>query len=125
MTRPRTLFAALLATAAMSLTACATGSANGEEKDDSKVVTEPDANAFPVTVEHAYGETTIEAEPKRVVTLGWTDQDTALSLGIVPIGATDISWGGNDKGSTPWFDAKLEELGGEQPERLSDTDGVP
>ncbi|QIX25344.1 iron-siderophore ABC transporter substrate-binding protein [Nocardioides sp. JQ2195] len=125
MSRPRTLFVALMAAAALSLTACSTGSADGDEAPDSKAVTEPDANAFPVTVEHAYGESTIESEPQRVVTLGWTDQDTALSLGVVPIGATDISWGGNEHGSTPWFDAELEELDGEQPERLSDADGVP
>ncbi|KRF12330.1 hypothetical protein ASG90_15220 [Nocardioides sp. Soil797] len=125
MSRPRTLFVALMAAAALSLSACSTGAADGDEAPDSKAVTKPDADAFPVTVEHAYGESTIESEPKRVVTLGWTDQDTALALGVVPIGATDITWGGNEDGSTPWFDAKLEELGGEQPTRLSDADGVP
>ena len=126
MLRARTLFAVVMATAALSLTACSTGSTDGDDDvADSKAVTQPDANAFPVTLEHAYGETTIEAEPQRVVTLGWTDQDTALSLGVAPIGATDISWGGNEKGSTPWYDAKLSELDAEQPQRLSDADGVP
>ena len=62
--------------------------------------TSVDADAFPVTIEHAFGETTIEAEPTRVATLGWTDQDSALALGVVPVGATKITWGGNEAGST-------------------------
>lgn len=43
--------------------------------------------AYPVTITHALGETTIAAEPSRVVTLGTTETDAVLSLGIVPVGA--------------------------------------
>lgn len=45
-----------------------------------------DAGAFPVTVEHAFGSTTIEQAPKRVFTLGYTDHDYVLALGLVPVG---------------------------------------
>ncbi|GAB3422812.1 ABC transporter substrate-binding protein [Flindersiella endophytica] len=45
-----------------------------------------DAGAFPVTVEHAFGSTTIEQAPKRVFTLGYTDHDYVLALGVVPVG---------------------------------------
>ncbi|HET6547882.1 MAG TPA: hypothetical protein VFG79_05485, partial [Solirubrobacter sp.] len=31
--------------------------------------------AFPVAVEHKFGTTEIATEPKRVVTVGYTDQD--------------------------------------------------
>jgi len=48
-----------------------------------------------------------------------------LSLGVVPVGSTKLTWGGNDAGSSDWFDAKLAELGGEQPVRYDDTSGAP
>ena len=40
----------------------------------------PSADAFPVTIEHAYGSTVLEAPPERVATLGlqWTDVLLAL-----------------------------------------------
>ena len=49
-----------------------------------------------MTIDHAYGSTTIEEEPQRVATLGWSDQDHALALGVVPVGATKLTWGGNE-----------------------------
>ena len=116
MTRTLRLGAAA-ALAVAALTACSTGSTT----DDADSATEPttntsaDADAFPVTIEHALGETTIEEEPTRVATLGWTDQDHALALGVVPVGATAITWGGNEPGSTAWFDAAIEEAGAEAP----------
>jgi iron complex transport system substrate-binding protein len=81
--------------------------------------------AYPVTVEHAFGRTTIDREPRRVATLGWTDQDHAVALGVVPIGATKLTWGGNGAGSSDWFDDALTALGGRAPTRYDDTDGVP
>lgn len=57
--------------------------------------------AFPVTVEHFLGSTTIDAQPSRVVTLGdFTDLDTLVALGVTPVafGFTD-SW---ETGLTPW-----------------------
>lgn len=44
--------------------------------------------AFPVTIEHKYGTTTIEEPPDRVVTIGLTDQDALLALGVVPVATT-------------------------------------
>lgn len=124
MKRPQALAACVAAVTAIALAGCSTGSAQ-DTKETPDAGTTADPNAFPVTIEHAYGETTIKDEPKRVATLGWSDQDTVLSLGVVPIGAVEVTWGGNDNKSTPWFDEKLEKLGGEQPERYSDADGAP
>ncbi|WP_018348685.1 iron-siderophore ABC transporter substrate-binding protein [Longispora albida] len=47
------------------------------------------AGSFPVTVDHKYGSTTVKAEPKKVVTLGLSDQDAVLALGVRPVGSVD------------------------------------
>ena len=104
-----------LALGASVLAGCTTGSTEATRRPGPGDRAQVDADAFPVTIEHAFGETTIEEEPNRVATLGWTDQDMALSLGVVPVGATKLTWGGNDAGSSDWFDAELEELGAEAP----------
>lgn len=44
---------------------------------------------FPVSVAHKYGTTVIPKAPKRIVTLGLSDQDAVLALGVRPVGAVD------------------------------------
>jgi iron complex transport system substrate-binding protein len=112
------------ATGSLLLTGCSTGSTDAGEEDAASS-TKAEAGAFPVTIEHAYGKTTIDEEPKRVATLGWTDQDHALALGVVPVGATKLTWGGNEAGSSAWFDDALEDAGAQAPVRYDDSDGVP
>ena len=124
----RTLAAPLAAATLLvaALTGCSTGSTDtAADAADPTTTTSVDPDAFPVTIGHALGETTIEAEPTRVATLGWTDQDSAVALGVVPVGATKITWGGNEAGSTAWFDAAIEEAGAEAPVRYDDADGAP
>lgn len=114
------VLAALLA----AVTACSTGSTTSTSSEPAQVA-KAESNSFPVTIKHAYGSTTITEQPQRIATLGWSDHDMLLSLGVVPVGATAITWGGNAQQSTRWFDAQLKELGGEQPVRYSDADGAP
>ena len=92
MKRLRTL-ALALSLGALALTGCATGSTDDDDAGTSN--TKAEADAFPVTIEHAFGSTTIKYEPKRVATLGWSDQDHVAALGVVPVGATKITYGGN------------------------------
>lgn len=69
---------------------------------------EPPAAAtstFPVTVTHSLGSTTIPAEPVRVVTLGPSDADAALALGVVPVAIH--SRYGFERGVGPWAEEKL------------------
>ncbi|EFL13778.1 conserved hypothetical protein, partial [Streptomyces sp. C] len=40
------------------------------------------AGAFPVTVEHAFGTTEVTKAPRRVVSVGYTDDQAVLALGI-------------------------------------------
>ena len=82
----------------------------------------PEESAFPVTITHKYGETTIEKAPERVVCLGLTDQDTLLALGIVPVGVT--YWFGDEElqGIYPWAQDRLGDA--DLPTLLHDTNGV-
>jgi iron-siderophore transport system substrate-binding protein len=73
----------------------------------------PSAAGFPVTVEHEYGTTRIEAPPERVVTVGYTDHDFALALGVRPVAVRE--WLGGPSPIWPWAQ---DELGGAEPEVL-------
>ncbi|MCF2128376.1 iron-siderophore ABC transporter substrate-binding protein [Strepomyces sp. STD 3.1] len=76
------------------------------------------AGAFPVTVEHAFGTTEVAKAPERVVTVGYTDDQTVLAFGIKPVGMVDQY--PNPEGQSPdintqwpwvkekWGDAKPE-----------------
>src|ERR1700712_2100570 len=48
------------------------------------------AAAFPSTVTHEFGSTTVTAEPKSVVTIGFNEQDFALALGVTPVGVREF-----------------------------------
>lgn len=135
---------AALAAASLTLTACSTGPAGEDESSPSSSSGESSpassgsgsadsgdegsgdegAATFPVTVEHALGKTTIEEEPTKIATLGWSDHDIVAALGVKPVGAPEITWGGNANKSTDWFDKKANELDGEIT-RYSDADGAP
>lgn len=109
-----------------ALTGCSTGSTSADTAAEPKAATEVESDAFPVTIEHALGTTTIEEEPTRVVAVGYAEADYPLSLGVVPVGADKIEYAGNENGSSDWFDEALAEIdGAEQPTRFSTTDGVP
>ncbi|QDI67444.1 iron ABC transporter substrate-binding protein [Streptomyces calvus] len=84
----RTVVAAV---AALALTACGGGTDNSssDKGDSSSAGAGAQSGAFPVTVAHKYGSTTIDEEPKRIVTLGLSDQDAVLALGAKPVGAVD------------------------------------
>jgi iron complex transport system substrate-binding protein len=61
------------------------------------------ASAFPVTIEHKFGSTVIPAEPQRVVSLGYTEQDSIVLFGVEPI-AVRYAFGPEDDVFFPWAD---------------------
>lgn len=62
------------------------GDGSGNAGDSSPAA---QSGAFPVTIEHKYGKTEITEKPERVVTLGLSDQDAVLALGVKPVGVVD------------------------------------
>lgn len=79
-----------------------------------------DANPTSVTIKHIFGETTIAAPPKRVVSAGFTEQDDLLAVGVTPIAVTN--WFGDQPfGVWPWARAKL---GSAQPVVLNLDNGI-
>src|SRR5918998_1844147 len=113
--------------AALAVLAGACGSGDGDETttdEPSEGAAAPSENggdaAFPVEIEHEYGSTTSEELPERVVTVGLTDQDAVLALGVVPVGITDW-FGDHPHGVWPWAQ---DLLGGVEPEVLSSEQGI-
>ena len=83
------------------------------------------AQDFPITLEHAWGSTTIEAEPQRVVTWGWGNEDAAIALGVIPVGMPFQSYGGGDDGVQPWIEDALAAAGAATPTVLDNTGEPP
>lgn len=83
------------------------------------------AQAFPVTIQHAHGETVIEAEPQRIVTWGWSNEDVVIALGVIPVGIPFQSYGGGDNGIHEWVEDALAAAGAEAPTVLPQASEPP
>ena len=99
---------------ALALAACG----GSEEEPAASSGTTAAGDAFPVTIEHTFGETTIEEAPERVVTIGFNEQDFALALGVTPVGVRE-NLGDYDATQRPWVvdllpDEPLPTVGGEE-----------
>jgi ABC-type Fe3+-hydroxamate transport system substrate-binding protein len=97
---------ALLA-AALAVTSCGSGNDSGAESGGT--TSDSSSEAFPVTVGTAFGDVTVEEEPTRVVALGWSDAETALALGVQPVGASDWLAVGGDDGLGDWVEEGYDE----------------
>jgi len=61
----------------------------------------PVSSAFPVAIEHKFGTTEIASEPARVVTIGFSEQDAVLALGVTPVAVRE--WFGEQPYAVwPW-----------------------
>lgn len=109
MPRPGPLLRATAATAVLLLALAGCGSDAPTSQEESG-----GPGAFPVTLNHAFGQTTVPAEPKRVVAVGYNEADFVLSLGVVPVGTREFS-GGFDWQNRPWAQ---QAIAGQRPEPL-------
>jgi iron complex transport system substrate-binding protein len=120
----RTLGVIAAASAALMLAACATGTTNDDAAPGASA-NPGSADAFPVTIEHAFGETTIEELPERVASVAWANHEVPLALGVVPVIMERATFGDDDdNGVLPWVEEKIEELGAETPELYDGTAGI-
>ncbi len=84
---------------AIALTLAAAGCGDDDEPAGSS--RSAASAGFPVKITHALGTTTIPSEPKRVVVVGYTDQEPLLAMGVRPVGAMDWFAQGTF-GKWPW-----------------------
>jgi iron complex transport system substrate-binding protein len=110
----------LLLCALLGVTLAACGSEEKTATSSSTTTTSTTTSAaFPATVAHKYGTTTIESAPKRIVVVGLTEQDVVLALGEKPVATTE--WYGEQPYAVwPWAQAAL---GDAKPEVLNTSDG--
>lgn len=94
---------------------------------------------YPITIEHAFGETVIESKPERIATIGWENQDTPLALGVAPVipykeKAWNTSWreqtieNAEGMGMKPEGEKKVkevEDLIAEKLEEYPQLEGIP
>lgn len=110
--------AAIAATAALALAGCSSPAADGS----STPATSDSSGSFPVTVQSALGDVTIESAPERIVTLGWSSNDALLSMGITPVGMEKQSYGGDENGVLPWTKDAITALGTAEPTMITASD---
>jgi iron complex transport system substrate-binding protein len=103
--RPLAGVLALTVAALLTLSACAGGGTPPAQGGAA-----PGAG-FPARVTHRFGTTEIPAAPQRVVSLGYTDQDAILALGVVPVAIREFT-GGQPSATWPWAQDRLQ---GQQP----------
>lgn len=107
--------AALIAALALTaLTGCAATAPETAEQPAA-------AGEFPVTIEHAFGETVIPERPERVATWGWSTADAVIALGVTPVAMPFQAYGGDEQGVLPWVREALDETGAETPIILTNT----
>lgn len=92
--RVAVMTAALIVSAA-TMTACVSEQASSPQDET-------------VTIAHKFGETKVPANPSRVVTVGWTDQDFVLPFGVIPVSTRAFFEEYNDY---PWVKAATDGKG--------------
>ena len=115
----------LIAVLSLALVGCSDKESTNSNDTATNKDSEATETAYPIVIEHAFGETVIEEKPERVATIAWANHDVALALGVVPVGFSAANYGvQDDSGLLPWTAEKLKELGEENPNIFQDTDGL-
>jgi iron complex transport system substrate-binding protein len=107
------------AVTALALSACATAAADQTESGSGA----ESAEGFPVTIEHALGETVVEDAPERVATWGWGSTEAAVAVGVYPVAIAEQAWTVGEGNYLPWVEAAYEEAGEELPALIPDPEG--
>ncbi|WP_250447263.1 iron-siderophore ABC transporter substrate-binding protein [Actinotalea sp. C106] len=119
--RRRTTVGALVLASALALAACSGSADEAEETPSGADDGAETGEAFPVTIDHAFGETVIPEQPERVVAWGWGAADASIALGVTPVAIPFQAYGGDEAGVLPWIREAVEAEGEEIPVVLPDT----
>lgn len=122
----------LLALVGLAVSGCGTdregngqGSVQATPAGQGQAVTASTEGHYPITIEHVYGTTVIEAKPARVATVAWANHEVPLALGVIPVGMSKATWGDDDSdGVLPWVEDRLAALGAKTPVLFDETDGI-
>ncbi len=112
MNRRRMLTLSLTAAAAGVLAGC---DSEGRPAEGAPAAVTPESDAFPVTIDHMYGSTTIERAPSRIAVIGIGDADVLLALGVMPV-MVPVWKGSTDDGIGEWAEPRIT---GDDPEALA------
>ncbi|MFD6447183.1 iron-siderophore ABC transporter substrate-binding protein [Promicromonospora sp. NPDC060204] len=124
--RPRRSLAAavgLVAASALALAGCASEEPAGSDAATPSASASGATDEFPLTIEHALGETTIEAAPERVATWGWGSTEAAIAAGVFPVAVAEQTWTVGEGNLLPWVEEAYDEAGVEHPTVLTDAEG--
>lgn len=94
----RAVLVTMIALLVAALTGC--NASSSQEAGDAPSSPAATSGAFPVTIEHKFGSTTIASQPQRVVTVGFNEQDFVLAFDVVPVGVREFL--GYDAPKRPW-----------------------
>lgn len=107
----KNFFAVVVTGFLLMTTACSSSSTNEYENKNTNTSTQ-----FPITIKHAFGETTITEKPERIATIAWGNQDVPLALGVAPVGVSKGNFGELTKdGLSPWTQEAFKKLGVTEP----------
>ncbi|MFP5022606.1 ABC transporter substrate-binding protein [Pseudonocardia phyllosphaerae] len=104
LTRRRMLLGSLAA-GGLLLAGC--GSGGNENQAPGTGGGDGGGEGFPVTVDHKLGTTTIERAPQRLASLGYTDHDAIMALGVAPVGVR-YWYGDKNNAIQPWAKAAAQ-----------------
>ena len=98
--RTRRALPGVVLAAALLLSACGGGSSAAPAASEA-----PASSAGAVAITHKFGTTTVPANPARVLTVGYNEQDFAIALGVEPVGVREFL--GYDAPQRPWLPEDL------------------
>ena len=103
--------------AVLSLAACGQEDSGDDEAGETTLEV---TDEFPVTIEHAFGETVVDEEPLRVATWGWGSTEAAIASGVYPVAIAEQLWTVGKGNLLPWVEEAYDAEGVEHPTLLPD-----
>ncbi|MFD6142835.1 ABC transporter substrate-binding protein [Promicromonospora sp. NPDC060271] len=122
--RPRRSLAAavgIVAASALALSGCASEAPAADGATPSADASGA-TDEFPLTIEHAFGETTIDEAPVRVATWGWGSTEAAIAAGVYPVAVAEQTWTVGEGNLLPWVEEAYDEAGIDKPTVLTDAE---